>query len=286
VQQDNAPSRPAPRPAPALAGRFLFLPAVPGDEDEPRWARAARWLPVWGLAIGIAYAVIFRLTWRVFGEYQRIRWVPVMAVLAVDLMVCGYRMLAGAASLTSLKSEKEGIAPPGLRGLVVVLLIVLGKFSLLAALPIGAWRSPPSGSWGGFLGQLGWLYPTAIYRPLILAPLWGRWAMSLAVTIGRTAPGESVRLQRMAGGSSLAIVVVGWLACAVLTAIYCSGSGEHVTRGVVLALAAMVIAYLTSFALALRAGGQTEATVGACGLVTEVTFLVCYVGVSNAIYWY
>jgi ABC-type uncharacterized transport system permease subunit len=55
---------------------------------------------------------------------------------------------------------------------------------------------------------------------------------------------------------------------------------------VVLALAGMVVAYLASFGLALRAGGQNEATVGTVGLVTEMTFLIVYVGISNAIYWY
>ena len=284
MPQDNIPNRPRSLSAFALAGRFLFSSPAPSDGDEPRWSRAAKWLPVWGLAIGIVYAVAFRLAWRAFGEYQGIRWVPVMAVLAVDLALCGYRMLAAAASLASSKSDQEGQTPLNLRGLLIVLLIVLAKFSLLASLPIGIWRS---GGWDSvFGGRFSFLYPLAIYRALILAPLWGRWAMTLAVTIGRTAPSGSVRLQRMAGGSSLAVIVIGWLACSVLTAVYCSGSGEHITRGVVLALAAMVVAYLTSFILALRAGGQTEATVGTVGLATEVTFLIFYVGISNAIYWY
>ena len=288
VPQDNDSTRFRPLSAPALAGRFLFMPPAPADADQPYWVRATKWLPLWGLVIGIFYAVVFRLAWRAFGEYQGIRWVPVVAVLAVDVALCGYRMLAGAASLASYKSDKEGHTPLNLRGLLVVLLIVLGKFSLLASLPIGVWQSAPSGNWGWgeFFSKLGVLYPTALYRPLILAPIWGRWAMTLAATIGRTAPGGSIRLQCMAGRNRLLAIFVGWLACAILTAIYCSGSGEYVTRGVVLALVAMVVAYLTSFTLALRTGGQSEATVGTTGLVTEMTFLICYVGISNAIYWY
>ncbi len=269
-----------------LAGRFLFLPPAAGDAEEPGWSRAVKWLPLWGLAVGIAYAVIFRLAWKAFGQYQGIRWVPVVAVLAADVAFCGYRMLAGAISLTSSRKNQEGYTPLDLRGLLLVLLIVLAKFALLASLPIGILRSAPSGNWGSFLSQLGWLYPTVISRALILAPLWGRWSMTLALTIGRTAPGASGRLERMAGGHTLVTIVVGWLGCALLTTLYCSGSGEHVARGIILFLAAMVVAYLTSFILAVRAGGQTEATVGTCGLVSEATFLVCYVGVSSDIYWY
>jgi len=155
-------------------------------------------------------------------------------------------------------------------------------------LPIGVWQSPPGDNWGwsGTLSRLGPLYPTAVYRPLILAPLWGRWAISLAAAIGRTAPGTSSRLERMAAGTSLTHIVVTWLCCAVLTTLYCSGTGEHLARGVVLALATLVIAYLASFILALRFGGQTEATTGTVGLVAEMAFLIFYVGASNAIYWY
>ncbi len=288
MPQDNTPIRTRTLPPIALAGRFLFLSPAGGDADQPAWAKAAKWLPVWGLGIGIVYAVVFRLTWRAFGEYQGIRWLPVAAVLAFDLLLCGYRMVAGVASLASLDRDRDGGAPPRLRGLLFILLIVLTKFSLLVSLPVGVWQSPPGDNWGwsGTLSRLGLLYPTAVYRPLILAPLWGRWAISLAVAIGRTAPGSSHRLERIGAGSSMTSIVAAWLGCAVLTAVYCSGTGEHLARGVVLAVASLVIAYLTSFILALRSGGQTEATTGTVGLVTEMAFLIFYVGASNAIYWY
>lgn len=283
MSQDSIPDRVRPRSAFALAGRFLFLPPACGDDQEPRWSRAAQWLPIWGLGIGIVYAIVFGLTWRVFGEYQGIRWVPAVAVLAADLSFCGYRMLAGTASLTSQRSIEEGGTPPNLRGLLVVQLLMLIKFALLVSLPIGIWRS---GGWDPVFGKLGFLYPRAIYRALLLAPLWGRWAMMLAVTIGRIAPSAPPRFRRMADGSSLAAIGASWLLLAVLTTIYCSGSGEHLTHGVILALVGMVMAYLAGFVLARRFGGQTEATVGAVGLITEVTFLICFVGVCNAIYWY
>lgn len=271
-----------------LTGQFLLRPPGDADANQPRWAQAARWLPVWGVAIGVLYAVVFRLAWKAFGEYQGIRWLPVMAVLIVDLAVCGHRLLAGVISVASNRSAGHPPQSLNLTALLTLILVILGKFCLLTSLPIGTWQSPPSGSWGwdDTLSKLGPLYPSVIYRPLILAPLWGRWAMMLAMTIGRTSPGHSVRLQRMADGASLPTIFACWLIGAALTAIYCSGSGEHIARGVVLALVVMVIAYLASFVLARRAGGQTEATVATTGLITEMTFLVCYVTVSKSIYWY
>jgi cobalamin synthase len=90
----------------------------------------------------------------------------------------------------------------------------------------------------------------------------------------------------MAGGLSLSAVMLWWLGCSALTMLYCSGAGEHLARGVFIAVAVFLTCYLVCFALARRAGGQTEATVGAAGLVGELAFLMFYLPVARAIYWY
>ena len=110
--------------------------------------------------------------------------------------------------------------------------------------------------------------------------------MSLATSIGRASTVSTPRLQRMAQGASLATILFQWFLGALLTVVYCSGAGEHVARGVVIALGMLLVAYLASFILARRANGQTEATICTTGLVVEVAFLALYVGVSSAIYWY
>ena len=271
----------------SLAAVFL-LPVNPQLRGEdPGWARAGRWLPLWGLVTGILYVGAFGLTWRYFGEYHGIRWIPAAAVLSVDLGFLGYRLLSGSIRLaTGQKDADQRSQPLTLPATLIVALVAILKFALLVSLRRGTWQSAPSGVWDSIFGHLGFLYPPPIYRPLILMPLWGRWAMSLTLSIGRASPEASPRLKSMASRPSLPSVFGQWLFCAVLTVIYCSGSGEHVARSIIIALNLLMVAYLASFALSRKENGQTEGTVTAVGLVGEVTFLALYASLSSAIYWY
>ena len=289
MQPDTRPS-PGSIPAVLLAARFLF----PLDDDrhaeDPNWRTAGRWLVFWGLAIGVTYTLVFRISWRWFGEYQYIRWMPAAAVLLIDLGCCGYRFLTGAARIASRRYTCEADTAPFLNpaGLVAVLLVAIAKYAMLLSLPIGTWQSSLSdvGDHAAWASRLGYLYPDVIYRPLVLMPLWGRWGIMLAMSIGRVAPGGSYRLRRMAGGTHLSMILVYWLLAAALTGVYCGGSGGYLARGLAVALGVMLASYLASFALARRAGGQTEATTAVAGLVAELAFLSLYLPVASSIYWY
>jgi len=265
-----------------LAGRFL----LPFREDQfgadADWRLAGRWLIVWGLLIGILYAAVFRMTWRFFGEYQYIRFVPAACVLAIDLAFGGYRLLAAFISVVARPQTGTLTLP----GVLAVVLIALVKYAMLLSIPTGVARSMESGEWSDWLTRFGILYPQAIYRPLVLMPLWGRWAMTLALSIGRCAPESSSRLRDMAAGVRLPLIMTYWLLGAALTVLYSSGAPHSVARGTVIALLVMVAAYATSFILARRHGGQTEVTVGATGLVSEIAFLALYLSISSRIYWY
>ena len=286
-----APTR-RPRPF-LLAGRFLWAPspAEAGElpapaTDEAAWSRAGTWLPLWGLLVGVCYALVFGLCWRVFGEYQGVRWLPAVAVLAVDLALWGFRPLAGAAQLAA--RHDAGHAPPVAATLAIVL-VALIKFSLLICLPIGIWQSAPGGDssvMSPVLARLRLLLPAPIYRPLILMPLWGRFAMELTLAVGRTAPEATGRFKRMAAGVSVPAIFGHWVLCATLTVIFCSGSGYHLARAVMMALGVFVVVYLAAFVMARRLNGQSEATAGAACLAGEITFLVLYISHSSAIYWY
>lgn len=272
-----------------LAAYFLLPLDGTRFADAPGWRRAAAWLPVWGLLIGAIYAGLFRLAWRSFGEYQRIRLVPMAVLLAADLGFFGYRMLAGA--VQSLCDRKPG-APlngdPGapvpqhsLAPVVAVFLLGFLKYSLLLSLPFGAWVWPAD-----WRERLGWLFPSVIYRPLILMPLWGGWAMMLALTIGRVADEGPQRLHRMAEGRRLPGVLAAWLACSGLTVMYFAASAEHVAVAALISLGMMLVAYGVSFVLARRTRGQTEATIGAVGWAVQIAFLAAYVPAARSIYWY
>jgi hypothetical protein len=160
-------------------------------------------------------------------------------------------------------------------------LAVLVKFALLVALPAGAVTWPAD-----WREHLRIIYPYVIYRPLVLMPLWGRWAVLLAANIGRSAPVASSRLKSLANGSSMPAVMGWWLAISGLTVMYCSPSGHHVGWAMLISLGMMVVAYLVSFSLARRFGGQTEATVMAAGWAVEMAFLLAYLPLARYIYWY
>lgn len=290
----NDPSGIAPMvPETSCMRHHGYSPSHDGEEPthEAAWVRAGRWLAVWGLGMGAAYAVVFSLTWRFLGEYQGVRWLPIVAVLILDLAWLGRRLMSGAVGVcvysTTLCEPGMPRSPDTTTPLVVVL-IALAKFALLASLPVGTWQTPPTTAWEWpqFLSRLSFLCPPPIYRPLILMPFWGRWAMTLAASIGRPAPEASDRLHRIASARLLPAVLGQWLAGAVLTVIYCTGASEHMARGMVIVLGILLATYWASFILARRCNGQTEATVACAGLVAELVFLVLYVAAANVIYWY
>ncbi len=260
------------------AGRFL-LPLGRWSEDDLSWRYAGRWLTTWGLLIGIVEIAVFAAAWRWLGEYQRVRLGPMAVLLVADLGWLSYRSVEGACRLVRAPAEarKEWTPAPA----VLIALVVVLKFALLASLPVGVRVWPAD-----WREHLSLLYPPVMYRPLLLMPLWGRWAMMLAMTIGRPAADAPASLRQMAGALGLKTVMAHWLACAGLTVFYCTTAAENAATGILISLAMMLVAYLFSFAIARIGQGQSSASVWAAGLVTELAFLCAYLPPSSSIYWY
>lgn len=279
-----------------LAGRFVLPLNRHLRADDAAWSRARLWLPMWGLLIGIAYAAIFRIVWFWLGEYHRIRLAPTIVLVALHAAFFGYRLLEGAAQVVATRARPvnprasdDDLDPPPtdasavaqLPVMLLLVLAVLGEFALLVSLPAGAVPYP-----AGWREHLGIAYPYVIYRPLMLMPLWGRWAVMLASGIGRSAPDASQRFKRLAAGGSLGSVLACWAGATALTVMYCSPKGEHIAWSMLISLGMLLVAYLVGFVLSQRYGGQNESTVNACGWAVELSFLLAYLPVARAIYWY
>ena len=122
-----------------LAAGFLFPLDRLRRPDDPSWSSTARWLVPWGVLVGLVYLVVFRITWKWFGEYQGVRWLPAAAVLAIDLGFCGHRMLAG---ITGLRGHHRSEAAASadcltLGSFLAVLLVTIVKYAMLLSLPVG-----------------------------------------------------------------------------------------------------------------------------------------------------
>lgn len=285
----EASSRPETSPI-VLAARFLLPTDESRHADANEWRTAGRWLVFWGLMIGVFYTLVFRMTWRWFGEYQGVRWLPAAGVLIADLSFCGYRLLSGVIRLSGRPTTAPGNANDALTlpQMLTVALIIIAKYAMLLSLPQGIAKTGASSLWQptGWARWFRFLYPMVVYRPLVLMPLWGRWAMSLAARIGRVSPTGSPRLRMLAGGLSIGFVFIQWVLASVLTCLYCGSSAANLARGVVISIGLMLAAYGAGFALARRYGGQNEATVCVAGLIGELAFLALYLAVINNIYWW
>lgn len=281
------------------AARFLFPTTEFKAAESPTWTFASRWFVLWGLVIGLVYLVVFRVSWKWFGEYQGVRWLPAAAVLAIDLGYCGYRLLAGLTQLQNRAGSEQAKDPASLTlgTLLAVMLVTITKYAMLLSLPVGRVLKANPMTDLYLPAWLSLLCPDeVIYRPLLLMPVWGRWAVALAVSIGRIHPSEPDRLRDMASGISLKTIFAHWFGLTVFTMGYCAvvissdgvfiTSGRTLAYGLLISMVTMLSAYSSGFVLARRSGGQTESTVCVAGLAAELAFLALYLVLASRIYWF
>lgn len=226
---------------------------------------------------------------------MQIRFVPMAAVLAVDACFFGHRLLSGAVLVLTDAGRFPGpdrtedsnqphsadlsARVISLVGLMIVLLLL--KYAMLLTLPIGAAVYPAD--WRQHMGPL---WPGVIDRPLILMPLWGRWAIMLALIMGRSRPDATWRISVMGRGLSLRKVMPWWLAITVFTVLYVAPTGGHTAWAVLIGMSTILVGYLGAFLVARRQQGQDEYSVMAVGLLGEFVFLAAYLPVARLIYGY
>ncbi len=261
------------------AARFLFpLSTSRGDARSTDWANSVRWIVPFGVVVAILWAGVFRGSWRLFGETGNLRVVPALAVVLLECLLTGPFLAMGLARTAHLLAGErprsdslEPDTPLSPVGTLVLILAVLAQFVLIVSIPneVGWW---PADDWRTFFN---FMYPKPIYRPLILAPIWGRWAILLAASIGRAsrqADPTAVAVCRAMRPSRLLLHAAFPF---VITAIYCSRA-QNFMIGVIVGMLVFGITYVLTVAMARRGGGQTRQSLFAAAQIAQLSTLALY----------
>ena len=239
----------------------LLLPGF-GRPSGPGSAAAVHWLVPGSLLIGLFYVGL---------------WLA-------DVSFLGLLMVLGAARTVDRwggedKDLAAGSGRLGLAGTIALFVLLIFKLALWTAIPVGVAGWP--GDWRRFFN---FAYPRPVFRPLLLAPMWGRRGMILAASIGRTAPAEGGPIPGLLGARSPAVVVGWFLPVLGLTAVYC-GRGGRWTIGCMIGLAVLGVTFLFAVIAARRFSGHTRFSVYAAALISELAFLIFYLAASQRIYY-
>ncbi len=268
------------------AMQFMLPMGDPPRGDAAFWRRASYWFLPIGLGIGLLWVGVFRGLWRLYGEeVTSLRLVPAVGVLAVDVIFTGYCLFVGLTTVVDAltgprharEPEHDVPTPPTLTAIMALLLALIVQLVLISAVRTGDWWWPSD-----WRRHLNFAYPQLIYRPLLLAPLWGRWAILLAALLGRVAPRSHPAAMGLSKAVSPGLVMVNFLLPLSLTAVYCSRSGNLIL-GTIIALTVLGLTFVSSVIIARRGGGQTRRSMLAAGKMAELIFLVSFVVLSGYI---
>jgi len=264
----------------SAALRFL-LPFGKRDDnaDAESYTHAAPWIVPIGVLIGLAWAGTFKATWRYRDEITAIRAMPALAVVLLECLLTGSFLALGLARtihlLTSakpLRPEVKRTAPLSPIGTLTLCLPTLSQWVLIASLPVASSWWPSYDDWRYHFRHL---YPAALYRPLVLAPIWGRWAILLAATIGRTAKYADRQTVELCGEMRPGRLMRHTLFPFAITSIFLSRGGNYLT-GIIVGLLVFGFTYVVIMVMARRGGGQTRQSLYAVGEIGQLAFLAMY----------
>lgn len=203
---------------------------------------------------------------------------PALAVVLLECCFCGVFLVLGTTRtihiLTSprpLTQPLDKSSPFSQIATLALCLIVLSQFTLILSIP----NETPWWPSTGWRTRFNFLYPAPIYRPLLLAPLWGRWGLLVGACVGRAARSADDEFCAF----SRSIRPVHLLAHAflplVLSVVYCAREGNFLV-GIKLGLLVFGVTYLASVVMARRGGGQTRFSIYAAGQVAQLATLAIH----------
>jgi hypothetical protein len=252
----------------ALLGRlrrrpgYMFLTA--GDEVlaaqlPVRFAFVWLDLMVLSGAWGGLSVLLYSWTWGLFGDYSGIPFMPVAAVLTVGTLLL-YRR-----SVTALA---ESLSKTGTAVMAITCLILLVQ--TLCLLGLKSWNPdfpqylPPTWQW---------LRPRTMFRPLLLAPLWGGWAMLAACQFCKPGGTTEPVVAAMARGCGPAVTAMSLAAVLTATILYFN----HLPwMQLSISAMPMAVAILGGPLLGWKDGSLSRRVLLANNLLAQIAFLLAY----------
>lgn len=263
-----------------LAAIRYLLPvrSLGGSLPASSYASAAVWIVPIGLVIGLAWAGLFRVTWKVYGETAGLRLIPSLALVLLESLFTGVLLTFGLVRTIHIlgghrpvTERLDPVAPLSPAATLALVLVVMGQWILIASIPVvNPWW--PTMGWRQ---HFNFLYPAPVYRPLLLAPIWGRWGLLAAACIGRTSRHADAETVALCKGVRPTALLYSALIPLTLSAVYFARDG-NLLLGVIAGLLVFGITYLAAVVMARRGGGQTRQSLYAAAQIAQLVFLAVY----------
>ncbi len=241
---------------------YMLLTASDADlADQPpaRFARA--WLGVLTLSLawGVAMAGLWSGVWLAFGDlYAGLPLIPALSiVIAMTLWL--YRIAA-----LSLADALVGQANRALGTSVIVVSL------LVATIDYRGWGGIPS----GLPVWLQWLTPYPQLRVMVLAPVWGAWAMLVTCRFRRPSADTAPAVTALADGAGPIVTTLSMGAMMAATIWWLQFPSWTV---VLIPAVTVIVAVVGGLLLCRKAGGLTRQALLANNLLTQLAFWFAYV---------
>jgi len=226
-------------------------------QDPKRFRRTWVGVLVASAAWGVASAVLWEAASAVFGWYSGIPLIPAAAVLSAGCMGLYRRGVAG---LVELLSGRDGT----LRAMTAAVIVLVWSAILLG---LRGWTD----DWAPYPWWL--IRPRAMYRPLLLAPVWGAWAMLVTCKLRRPTAKTEPAITAFAAGYG---PVVTTAVFGVLLAVTISYFNYMPWTQLTICATGAASAVLSGWLFSRSTGGPTRRALLAANVATQLGFLLGY----------
>ena len=241
------------------------LAAEPPRRFTHAWAELMIVSLVWGLAtVGIWAAA-----WKLFGEPMG-RLMPAVAVAEAFTLWPFRRALMGTVEIL-LGADSS------LRAMACSIFVLVLTLAMLSLQP-DYYRRDADLHW-----VIAWFRPwVKIYRPLILMPLWGAWAMLITPQFCRPRPNTEPAVAAFAQSCRpvAAAAVMGLLLAATITYFNFLPWAQLAISG-----ATIFAAIAAGMIFCRKTGGLTRRALLAANISTQMVFLLAYLVTRNFLLW-